>query len=716
MTYRSTFGTGKDIDAALARASTALQKEDVGISFTTVDDLQADTELTYAEGQPGFVRPDEIIFVREVGFSYRVAPANATDALLTTSGGVKLHPIPGPMGLDIRQLGAKSTNGVYDPRPAMDITAIMQAAVDSPHPVYVPAGYWYQAGTVFVYKTKTLTFAEGLTQIPWGTAGAAAGFRSEASHARIYTDQNEHFYNITASHVYFYGGTFDTSQIVFYNKAVFYYPIKSLDWPWSGRTSVWYGGCKGFHVQGNLNSFAAGWGWGVTAIMVDMLGEQNLDSVADIAYCSWEGYCVHVHRGLYVSPRPEGGRQWSNRLSLNLDVEYSQQALVMHGSNGRFNVRYGGNPTLLAEDVETKAAVELHSNENILFLDTVDMFGTRKSVTVADPYDATKTVDLFCAKDDGLIEGINNVLDTNTGRSSYKGKGGFAFNQNITGANGFIPRMNSGYEGRVKRENTLILSDLYNIFSGIRHKCSSFTVEAYSGIGVDFEALTQTSASANIPISNQIEIVRPEIILGNAHHSAGPQFDWSEEAQNDGDYVEINISDIQGTRIHSMYFSYSQWRCNFEKIQVVIVHNDGTIRENRIDETAGGATRPWAPDHLHKMLFDNSRIIGSGGRVTIRFIGLKGDPRSGITINDIFATNHRQVRNAGWFVRNYEPVDKHGTLTMHDDLVMNSSNWDGGSLLQMGNHRLWVDRSGNLRIKNGVPNSDADGTIVGLQG
>ena len=713
MTYRSTFGTGKDIDAALAKASTALQQEDVGISFATVDDLQADTELTYAEGQPGFVRPDEIIFVREVGFSYRVAPANAADTLLTTPGGVKLHPVPGPMGLDIRQLGAKSTNGVYDPRPEMDITSIMQAAVDSAHPVYVPAGYWYQSGTVFVYKSKVLNFAEGLTQIPWGSFGASAGFRSEAGHARIYTDQNVNFYNISASHVYFHGGTFDTSQIVFYNKGIFYYQAWNAP-NQTPRNSIWYGGCKGFHVQGNRQSFAAGWGYGPTAIWVEMDDDaQDTTTVADIAYCSWEGYCVHTHRGMYVSQR--GGRQWSNRLSLNLDIEYSQQALVLYGSSGRFNIRYGGNPTLLEDDVETKAVIEIHSRENILFVDTVDMFGTGKSVTVTDPYDDTKTVDLFCAKYDGLVEGVNNVLETDTGRSSFIGKGGFSYNRNITGASGFIPRHNSGYEGGAKSERNLLISDLYNIFSGIRNKCSNFSVNAYSGIGVDFETLTQSSESAGISTSEQIEIRRPEMILGAVPNTAEPQFLWSEEAQEDGDYVEINIDGI-GARIHSLYFSYNQWRCNFEKIQVIMVSNSGDIVENRIDETASGPIRPWSPDHLHKMRFSASRIIGSGGRVTIRFIGLKGNPVSAITINDIFATNHRQQRNAGWFVRNYEPVDKHGTLTMHDDLIMNSSAWDGGSLLQMGNHRLWVDRSGNLRIKNGVPNSDADGTIVGLQG
>lgn len=38
------------------------------------------------------------------------------------------------------------------------------------------------------------------------------------------------------------------------------------------------------------------------------------------------------------------------------------------------------------------------------------------------------------------------------------------------------------------------------------------------------------------------------------------------------------------------------------------------------------------------------------------------------------------------------------------------SRWDGGNLLRLGEHRLWVDAGGGLRIKRGDPLSDTDGT------
>ncbi len=35
--------------------------------------------------------------------------------------------------------------------------------------------------------------------------------------------------------------------------------------------------------------------------------------------------------------------------------------------------------------------------------------------------------------------------------------------------------------------------------------------------------------------------------------------------------------------------------------------------------------------------------------------------------------------------------------------------------IKMGTYHLWIDTSGRLRVKNGVPVSATDGTVVGLQ-
>ena len=46
--------------------------------------------------------------------------------------------------------------------------------------------------------------------------------------------------------------------------------------------------------------------------------------------------------------------------------------------------------------------------------------------------------------------------------------------------------------------------------------------------------------------------------------------------------------------------------------------------------------------------------------------------------------------------------------------VRMGGDWDSGALPQLGEHHLWVDRDGNLRIKKGRPHADDDGRPVGL--
>jgi hypothetical protein len=42
-----------------------------------------------------------------------------------------------------------------------------------------------------------------------------------------------------------------------------------------------------------------------------------------------------------------------------------------------------------------------------------------------------------------------------------------------------------------------------------------------------------------------------------------------------------------------------------------------------------------------------------------------------------------------------------------------ASDWNSPNLARLGEYRLWVDRSGSLRLKKGAPASDQDGVAVG---
>lgn len=55
-----------------------------------------------------------------------------------------------------------------------------------------------------------------------------------------------------------------------------------------------------------------------------------------------------------------------------------------------------------------------------------------------------------------------------------------------------------------------------------------------------------------------------------------------------------------------------------------------------------------------------------------------------------------------------------GVYTSSRGLFVNASDYTD-TRLRLGNYYFWVDSSGRLRIKNGAPSSDTDGTVVGTQ-
>lgn len=81
---------------------------------------------------------------------------------------------------------------------------------------------------------------------------------------------------------------------------------------------------------------------------------------------------------------------------------------------------------------------------------------------------------------------------------------------------------------------------------------------------------------------------------------------------------------------------------------------------------------------------------------------LRGDPRSSATVIGCSGA----VRGEGGF----EAVEMGGT----DMGLRVGGDWQSRNLMQLGDHRLWVDRQGRLRIKRGRPDGDDDGTPVGL--
>jgi len=76
------------------------------------------------------------------------------------------------------------------------------------------------------------------------------------------------------------------------------------------------------------------------------------------------------------------------------------------------------------------------------------------------------------------------------------------------------------------------------------------------------------------------------------------------------------------------------------------------------------------------------------------------------------------VTNGGIVSLYQSAVDDHhtqgDTLKHYGDFQLDESAWNQ-SRLRLGAYYLWVDATGDLRIKSGAPTSDTDGTIVGTQ-
>lgn len=62
----------------------------------------------------------------------------------------------------------------------------------------------------------------------------------------------------------------------------------------------------------------------------------------------------------------------------------------------------------------------------------------------------------------------------------------------------------------------------------------------------------------------------------------------------------------------------------------------------------------------------------------------------------------------------YDPAALQKVFRDLQQVLTLSREWDGNHI-KMGTYHLWIDDTGDLRVKNGVPTSHTDGTVVGTQ-
>jgi hypothetical protein len=122
-----------------------------------------------------------------------------------------------------------------------------------------------------------------------------------------------------------------------------------------------------------------------------------------------------------------------------------------------------------------------------------------------------------------------------------------------------------------------------------------------------------------------------------------------------------------------------------------------------------GWVNPYQTDFAALRAIKATSVIADGDTTFVRGATLDGDGGAG---HFVFSYGTSAADDG---VNIIKPNDiSGGSPGRWVRLAHNTSAWNSNHL-KLGNYSLWVDATGDLRIKNGAPSSDTDGTVVGTQ-
>jgi hypothetical protein len=153
---------------------------------------------------------------------------------------------------------------------------------------------------------------------------------------------------------------------------------------------------------------------------------------------------------------------------------------------------------------------------------------------------------------------------------------------------------------------------------------------------------------------------------------------------------------------------------------LAVNHTVGTNFQSLVKAGLWGFNKN-SPAYTHD-IFGRTRLTAGVANQSY-LVSVFGDVSgNGTTFIEDFANN---AKRAAW---GYDPVNdcfviqsiEAGVITKPlflnpsgGEVMVGNGTWNNAT--RMGGYRLWVDGSGRLRIKNGAPASDTDGTVVGTQ-
>lgn len=185
----------------------------------------------------------------------------------------------------------------------------------------------------------------------------------------------------------------------------------------------------------------------------------------------------------------------------------------------------------------------------------------------------------------------------------------------------------------------------------------------------------------------------------------GTNFVWLEQLFPTG---QDKRSDFQGISIPPTILPASNvtWRCVFRQLGPSVGSN--VVIDLRYANVTGGP-RDVAPTAI------GPQIVAAAGAVDGEFTAIFTAPSAGfVGDQELPFQVHRIGSDAADDLGADIALVRVDVLIPASDSFIFESEWDGNHPI-LGAYELWVDAAGRLRIKNGPPAFDEDGTIVGTQ-
>jgi hypothetical protein len=459
----------------------------------------------------------------------------------------------------------------------------MQACLDSPMEVMLPAGFYYISNPVYIDITKTIRLS--------GTTEIVSGTTVRGDHARIYTDQNIHMINVRTGGVQFLGGVIDTVGVTEFTKACIRFDLNNPIWEGTFDTIL----------IGNQSELSSRNSLEGSGYYFDM---SNQTANGYCHYLKLKGFIQGFGKGVSSDAFPVTAFSLSfNSMesSVNMDACKQFYCLQGYGGIGKFTgLLQCRNVLSASEKLEDIYPVEINSG-----LNTIDLF----------------LWDIF-------LRGQSQIYTFKLGGSNFLGPfalfyySGFANKELSQTPNGFdnpplsvISKDNFGYSGT-------FISRLENEMASF-DKRHTVTIKAFKGAGIDFDTdLDETviAVTTDITVTNASQLFRNEGAL--------PSITFTPSADLDEDFVEIVFTPSSGTFEWALMsiFLYQESGNHFKRIQFIDHYSVGGAEAQDI--------YPVSDSTYAKKLYKWYFSPQTSTKTIIRLIGMKV-ANSAISIMDI---------------------------------------------------------------------------------